>query len=149
MTETEELERQRSHVRNTVFAGIARRRVIRQRRIIALVAGAGLLAAAGVAIGATRAAPEQPPGVVNSTVVCYLTRDLSHPQFIQMPPEELTEAVAREVCSQESRYDDEDLAICLDPEGVRALIPMVGDETEREVCTRLGIAVWDDSFADE
>jgi hypothetical protein len=155
--ETFEVGRNRAPVRMAVFSGIARRRVLRQRRAIALVAGAGLLLVAGTAVGATKAVVRDP--VYAGIATCYGYEDFSQPQSFGTSPEEL-DAMMPEVCSMffqdgdiglETKPEPDDntdwpvppgIAICLGPEGTPAGFPIWDvAETERDVCTRVGLPV--------
>jgi hypothetical protein len=157
--ESDELARNRDRVRLGVLAGVAHARRVRQRRRIAAAAGAGLLLAAGVAIGATQFVPVLPE-VQTGLAVCYETQDLSDdPKFFQNADGVEYDVV--ELCGQfwmygqfgqtppaepndfSHEYPVPPLAVCLGRDGIPAGIPIFDGSTELEVCTSLGLPVYD------
>ena len=161
MTEDEELESHRAVVRVGVFAGIARRRVIRQRRVIALVAGAGLLLAAGTAIGAAKLVTVTQMDI-DHNIACYPTASLEYEpiwfQDLDEPPVNIPgncELLWREAPDIGHRPPGVDpgaypgaFAECLGPDGTAAGFPLWDDtETGERVCERLGLPIWDPSIS--
>jgi hypothetical protein len=160
MTEEEELEGRRAAVRVGVFAGIAHRRVIRQRRAIALVAGAGLLLAAGAAVGAAKVVTASQQDI-DTFAECYKTPDLSlspngaqwgGPGTIDISEncQIMWDGGGDDVGHRPPGVPDDavpEIAACLGPAGVGAGFPIWNhSETEEELCTRLGLPVFDDSL---
>jgi hypothetical protein len=158
--EFDELERNRERVRVAVLAGVARARVGRQRLRIAAVVGAGLLLAAGVALGASRIV-DVSPAVETGAAACYETQDMSddpnyfhngdgvafdvtelcgqfwlYGQFGQNPPSEPNDF--------STEYPVPPLAVCLGREGIPSGIPIFDGSSELETCTTLGLPVYED-----
>lgn len=161
MTEDEELERNEPQVRRTVFAGIAHRRVIRQRRMIALIAGAALLLVAGVSVGAAQLVQLQSQPTLDGTVICYRTQSLDEPYWFTVGDDAVIEV--HEFCAdmwvngdvgplattpeETGLHDAPVIAACLDPRGLGAGFPIWhGEYTEKELCDKLGLPVWDGSL---
>jgi hypothetical protein len=156
MSEQEALEERRDPIRIGVFSGIARRRVVRQRRTIALIAGAGLLLAGGAAVGAAKLVTPTASQTAHDAA-CYPAANLDEPHYFSNgdePPYDVVELCQemwkRGVIGQTPPPTDPndmtadfpvpDIALCLDPLGFRAGFPIWDDtETAEELCTRLGL----------
>lgn len=161
MSEDRELEQHRDHVRGQVFAGIARRRVIRQRRLIGIIAGSAVVLAAGVGLGAAKLVTATPEQLSLVQAACYPSDDVSQGTYfvngdgVAYDVVELCQDMwKRGVIGQTPPPADPndmtadfpvpDIALCVDSLGYVSGFPLWdASETASELCTRLGLPVAD------
>jgi hypothetical protein len=157
MSEDRELEQHRDQVRGRVFAGIARRRVIRQRRLIGIIAGSAVVLAAGVGLGAAKLVTQAPEQRSLENAACYASDDTSQPQYFINADGTAYDVVA--LCQEmwlrgqigqtpppadpndmSGNFPVPDIALCVDGDGYVSGFPIWDDaETAQQLCDRLGL----------
>jgi hypothetical protein len=159
MTLDDDMEQQRSSIRDSVLSEISHRRTRRRRLTLAAVAGAGLAVVAGVAIGGTQLV-RLSPAVEHGAASCYWTDDpageVEH--FFADEPQPFDVV---ELCSQfwqfgqigqtppapqndfSNEYPVPEIAVCFGSDGMPWGFPIWDDETEKQLCDRLGLPVYD------